>query len=140
MSYDTSVLAAEHILALSAQISRALGEAREEIDALNVFPVPDSDTGTNLALTFDEAHDVLTHFYRDSPGATVSEAAAVYRRALLMAARGNSGVIMSQLCGAMLRKLDEPPGSRFLRHSPLPWSLPPMPPTPRSETPKKAPS
>lgn len=110
MSYDTSVLAAEHILALSAQISRALGEAREEIDALNVFPVPDSDTGTNLALTFDEAHDVLTHFYRDSPGATVSEAAAVYRRALLMAARGNSGVIMSQLCGAMLRKLDEPPG------------------------------
>ncbi|MFT4011113.1 MAG: DAK2 domain-containing protein, partial [Nocardioidaceae bacterium] len=103
-----SLVTPEHLGGLSAEIVRALGEAREEIDALNVFPVPDGDTGTNLFLTFDEAHDVLQSYREEHPGAGIGEVALAYKKALLLSARGNSGVIMSQLFGAMLRRLADP--------------------------------
>ena len=72
---------------------QALGEARQEIDALNVFPVPDGDTGTNLYLTIEAALQEVAGL----PGATVAEAAAAFARGALLGARGNSGVIMSQV-------------------------------------------
>ena len=66
---------------------------RVEIDALNVFPGPDGDTGTNLFLTFDGAVErMLTH---DPHGA--GDLLAAFAKALLWTARGNSGVILSQL-------------------------------------------
>ena len=73
-----------------------LGAAREEIDALNVYPVPDGDTGTNLYLTFEAARQALV----DSESTTLVGALTVFARGALLGARGNSGVILSQLMRA----------------------------------------
>ena len=75
----------------------ALGEAREAIDALNVFPVPDGDTGTNMFLTLDRAMEALLakgSVHIDSP---LSTALTEFTHETLLAARGNSGVLLSQL-------------------------------------------
>ncbi|ROO83371.1 hypothetical protein EDD29_0874 [Actinocorallia herbida] len=75
----------------------ALGRARTEIDALNVFPVPDRDTGTNLHLTLLAGAEAVEALPRDAPPAEVWRALG---RGALVGARGNSGVIVSQvLCG-----------------------------------------
>ncbi len=64
-----------------------------EIDALNVFPVPDGDTGTNMSLTFNAGvMDALS-----CGSENVCEIAKVLSKGLLMGARGNSGVITSQI-------------------------------------------
>jgi len=81
----------------------AFASRRAEIDALNVFPVPDGDTGTNLDLTFDAALDAARTAYerRESTAGPSSPELAdeseVFARELLLAARGNSGVILSQI-------------------------------------------
>jgi uncharacterized protein len=77
----------------------ALAEAREEIDALNVYPVPDGDTGTNMYLTVAAARDAFREATRDS-GDLVTGLAGL-RRGALLGARGNSGVILSQMLGAV---------------------------------------
>ena len=64
-----------------------------EIDALNVFPVPDGDTGTNMNLTF--SNGVKDALKEDAP--TVGKICKTLSRGLLMGARGNSGVITSQI-------------------------------------------
>ena len=66
---------------------------RERIDNLNVFPVPDGDTGTNMTLTARAAADALSR----SEAASVAEMTHELTRACLLGARGNSGVILSQL-------------------------------------------
>ncbi|QZY85756.1 DAK2 domain-containing protein [Exiguobacterium acetylicum] len=63
------------------------------VDSLNVFPVPDGDTGTNMNLTMTSGAKEAGKSTSDS----VSEVANVFARGLLMGARGNSGVILSQL-------------------------------------------
>jgi uncharacterized protein len=70
-----------------------LGEAREQIDALNVFPVPDGDTGTNVFLTFEAAARAVAAAPATTPLGVLSRLMA---RAALLGARGNSGVILSQ--------------------------------------------
>ena len=73
-----------------------LAEARSEIDALNVFPVPDGDTGTNLFLTLKSAwHGLEGAGGHD--GVSLAAAAAATTRGALVGARGNSGVIMAQM-------------------------------------------
>ncbi|WP_328326408.1 DAK2 domain-containing protein [Kribbella sp. NBC_00382] len=77
-----------------------LGRARVEIDELNVYPVPDGDTGTNLYLTWEAACDALP-----AGNLTFAEAVQAFGRGALLGARGNSGVITSQLvraCGLRL--------------------------------------
>ncbi|MDX6248406.1 MAG: fatty acid kinase, partial [Kribbellaceae bacterium] len=77
-----------------------LGRARLEIDELNVYPVPDGDTGTNLYLTWEAACDALPQ-----GELTFAEAVQAFGRGALLGARGNSGVIASQLvraCGLRL--------------------------------------
>jgi DAK2 domain fusion protein YloV len=72
----------------------ALGRTRGEIDALNVFPVPDGDTGTNLHLTVLAAAEAVEAL------PTGADAAATWRalaQGALLGARGNSGVILSQV-------------------------------------------
>lgn len=64
-----------------------------EIDTLNVFPVPDGDTGTNMSMTFSNGYDEVAKCTSES----VSEVAKIFSRGLLMGARGNSGVITSQI-------------------------------------------
>jgi uncharacterized protein len=71
----------------------AIEAARARIDDLNVYPVPDGDTGTNLALTIAAIDDALGDADDRAPAAL----AAVARRAALLGARGNSGVILSQI-------------------------------------------
>ncbi len=82
----------------------ALAARRTEIDGLNVFPVPDGDTGTNLYLTFDAAIDAVVSAH-ESAGilgdATLVQECRTLKRAILLSARGNSGVIVSQLVGGL---------------------------------------
>ncbi|HYJ57160.1 MAG TPA: DAK2 domain-containing protein, partial [Mycobacterium sp.] len=75
----------------------ALGRARAEIDALNVFPVPDGDTGTNLFLTFEAGVSAAAADQR----ADLAALTATFARGALLGARGNSGVIVSQLFRGM---------------------------------------
>ncbi|HZT16335.1 MAG TPA: DAK2 domain-containing protein [Gaiellaceae bacterium] len=71
----------------------AIEAHRERIDDLNVYPVPDGDTGTNLALTVRAVADALAAGGPDDREALARESA----RAALLGARGNSGVILSQI-------------------------------------------
>lgn len=89
------VLTGESIWRWAVASREALIRSRVEIDALNVFPVPDGDTGTNLYLTMDAACSE----FEGSGGAPsgAAEAAALLARGALLGARGNSGVIMSQI-------------------------------------------
>lgn len=73
-----------------------------EIDALNVFPVPDGDTGTNMSLTFNAGvKDALACTSDD-----VCDIAKVLSKGLLMGARGNSGVITSQIFRGLYQGVD----------------------------------
>ena len=83
----------------------ALGAAREEIDALNVYPVPDGDTGTNMYLTVSAARDAVREATGGDPGADPGEALAAFSRGALLGARGNSGVILSEMMRAIARRL-----------------------------------
>ena len=76
-----------------AAASKALSARKEEINRLNVFPVPDGDTGTNMTLTIGAAAAEMRKKHYD----TVGQAAAGTASALLRGARGNSGVILSLL-------------------------------------------
>jgi DAK2 domain fusion protein YloV len=71
-----------------------LGRAREEIDAMNVFPVADGDTGTNLFLTMEAATEAVEVLLE---GASAGECVRALVRGALVGARGNSGVILSQM-------------------------------------------
>nr|WP_269206716.1 DAK2 domain-containing protein [Streptococcus equi] len=70
-----------------------LGKQAEYVNSLNVFPVPDGDTGTNMSMTMDNGAKEVA----DKPASTVGEVGQILSKGLLMGARGNSGVITSQL-------------------------------------------
>ncbi|MBC8505777.1 MAG: DAK2 domain-containing protein [Anaerolineales bacterium] len=75
---------------------------QELVNALNVFPVPDGDTGTNMVLTMQSAFDEI----KDSPEEHVGKTANDLAQGALMGARGNSGVILSQIWRGFARALD----------------------------------
>ena len=79
----------------------ALHANMQAINELNVFPVPDGDTGTNMGLTLNNAAVEL----RKKSFSTIDEAAACVASALLRGARGNSGVILSLLFRGISRRL-----------------------------------
>ncbi len=82
------------------------------VNALNVFPVPDGDTGTNMLLTMKSALHEITAANAN----TVGEVARAAAHGALMGARGNSGVILSQILRGVARSLDDQPtitGQRF---------------------------
>lgn len=81
----------------------ALSRARAEIDALNVFPVADSDTGTNAYFTFARGQAALDDVPAD---ASLADTVKAYSRALLINAKGNTGVISSQLARAFFHEID----------------------------------
>ncbi|WP_445257615.1 DAK2 domain-containing protein [Nocardioides aurantiacus] len=82
----------------------ALAAAREEVDALNVYPVPDGDTGTNMFLTVEAAREALLARLEEEPD-DLRGAMRAYAHGALLGARGNSGVILSQLVGALVRRI-----------------------------------
>ena len=73
--------------------AKKLHSNAKAVDSLNVFPVPDGDTGTNMNLTLTSGVDELSR----KESVRISDAAAALAKGLLMGARGNSGVILSQL-------------------------------------------
>lgn len=70
-----------------------LGNQAEYVNSLNVFPVPDGDTGTNMGMTIENGAKAVA----DQPASTVGQVGQTLSKGLLMGARGNSGVITSQL-------------------------------------------
>ncbi|MGA9920864.1 MAG: DAK2 domain-containing protein [Candidatus Dormiibacterota bacterium] len=76
------------------QALQRLAEQKTHINELNVFPVPDGDTGTNMHLTLEAAWREVNQLPEDAPISAVTKAAA---HGSLMGARGNSGVILSQV-------------------------------------------
>ena len=87
----------------------ALTAARQEIDDLNVYPVPDGDTGTNLQLTMAAATEAVLQ----APADLAATVRALVHGSLL-GARGNSGVILSQLLRGLCEAMTEPIGPEQL--------------------------
>jgi len=83
----------QRVLELARGALAAIEAARQRVDDLNVYPVPDGDTGTNLTLTLRAMVDSLEASTADDRAALAAEVS----RAALMGARGNSGVILSQI-------------------------------------------
>ncbi|MCI2106107.1 MAG: DAK2 domain-containing protein [Intestinimonas sp.] len=81
----------------------SINSQKQQINELNVFPVPDGDTGTNMSLTIGMAASELAK----SPISEVGRAAAVNAGALLRGARGNSGVILSLLFRGFAKSLKD---------------------------------
>ena len=73
--------------------STRLNKQAEYVNSLNVFPVPDGDTGTNMGMTIENGAKEVA----DKSASTVGEVAGIFAKGFLMGARGNSGVITSQL-------------------------------------------
>ena len=89
MSNITTSLFQEMVQAASTR----LGNQAEYVNSLNVFPVPDGDTGTNMGMTIENGAKEVAN----KPASTVGEVGQILSKGLLMGARGNSGVITSQL-------------------------------------------
>ena len=89
------------------QSLEALGEARAAIDALNVFPVPDGDTGTNMFLTFEAACAAVAEACDQTPSASLERVADAMTTGALLGARGNSGVILAQIVKGVASVLAE---------------------------------
>ena len=89
MSNITTSLFQEMVQAASTRLNKQA----EYVNSLNVFPVPDGDTGTNMGMPIENGAKEVA----DKPASTVGEAASILAKGLLMGARGNSGVITSQL-------------------------------------------
>jgi DAK2 domain fusion protein YloV len=99
VSSDGVLLTVPQARALLAAGFQALEERKQEINDLNVYPVPDGDTGTNLALTMRSLIDAAAKM---PESLSEGELCAALSQAALMGARGNSGVILSQIIrGAM---------------------------------------
>ena len=90
---------------LKSMVSAALVWLRKhqaEVNALNVFPVPDGDTGTNMTLTMTSAWNEIADVQEENIGRLAGKVA----HGALMGARGNSGVILSQILRGFARGLD----------------------------------
>ncbi|MET9855210.1 DAK2 domain-containing protein [Streptomyces sp. NPDC006450] len=109
-------LNAAAVHAWSSLALAALGRAREDIDAINVYPVADADTGTNLYLTAESADrelgDLLATVTDGTAGASLPEAVRAFAHGALIGARGNSGTILAQLLRGVADVLGDEPAGR----------------------------
>src|SRR3989304_1280825 len=97
--YPVNGRAVKHL----AEAAYAWLEANKQtVNALNVFPVPDGDTGTNMVLTMKSAIEELNKV----PESKAGEMLAALAQGALMGARGNSGVILSQLWRGFARSVE----------------------------------
>ena len=93
-----------HLLAKMAQGGAAqLRSNAEEVNKLNVFPVPDGDTGDNMRMTIESGVAALENINSDN----LAEVINTFSHGMLLGARGNSGVILSQLFAGMAKGLNE---------------------------------
>lgn len=109
-------LDAEAVRTWSSLAVAALGRAREDIDAINVYPVADADTGTNLYLTAESADRALDEAFgkvtEGTPQTSLAQAVRAYAHGALIGARGNSGTILAQLLRGVADVLGDEPGAR----------------------------
>lgn len=91
------------VRSLISSAAAALKDRRDEVDRLNVFPVPDGDTGTNMSLTMDA---VLAEIAKVPSAAGAAEVGHAVTQGSLMGARGNSGVILSQILRGLCATID----------------------------------
>jgi uncharacterized protein len=106
-------LTASDLRAVVSGYAAALGEHRSAINRLNVYPVPDGDTGTNMALTLESVVAEL-----EGTGDDLSSVCKAISHGSLMGARGNSGVILSQILRGItevVRDLDDIDGAAMAR-------------------------
>ncbi|MFB7174611.1 DAK2 domain-containing protein [Streptomyces sp. NPDC056254] len=105
-------LDAETVRTWSSLALAALGRARDDIDAINVYPVADADTGTNLYLTAESADRALAETLDGAAAAPASlpEAVRAWAHGALLGARGNSGTILAQLLRGVADVLGAEPG------------------------------
>ncbi|MFF6957557.1 DAK2 domain-containing protein [Streptomyces sp. NPDC008317] len=108
-------LDASAVLAWCRLSLQALGRAREEIDAINVYPVADGDTGTNLYLTFESAAQAVEAVFDAHATAaasatrpTLPDVLRAMSHGALIGARGNSGTILAQLLRGMNEAVASP--------------------------------
>ena len=99
MSNITTSLFQEMVQAGATRLSKQA----EYVNSLNVFPVPDGDTGTNMGMTIENGAKEVS----DKPASTVGQVASIFAKGLLMGARGNSGVITSQLFRGFSQAVDD---------------------------------
>ena len=99
----TQQITGELFKVMMINAAAAIENHKQEINELNVFPVPDGDTGTNMSLTMGAAEKALAAM---TPG-TLGHATEVAAAALLRGARGNSGVILSLLFRGFSRRLKD---------------------------------
>src|SRR3954452_5881551 len=105
---DSSIERFKRVVAVACA---QLEERRQEINDLNVFPVADGDTGDNMALTMRHVLDELDRLGKEGDGDPARpEIVHHVARAALMGARGNSGVILSQIVRGAAEELATPPG------------------------------
>ncbi|GAA2638364.1 DAK2 domain-containing protein [Streptomyces spororaveus] len=107
------VLDADAVRTWSSLALAALGRAREDIDAINVYPVADADTGTNLYLTAESADRGLADAFPEVTDGTaptsLAEAVRAWAHGALVGARGNSGTILAQLLRGVADVLGDEP-------------------------------
>src|SRR4030066_2470767 len=90
---ETNSIAGQVLRDMFSTATSWLEKSSADIDALNVFPVPDGDTGTNMMLTM---RATMEEAYR-APDHSAAGVANAMAKGALMGARGNSGVILSQI-------------------------------------------
>ena len=93
---------------LVSSAALALKERKDEVNRLNVFPVPDGDTGTNMSLTMDV---VVSEVAKLPDGADAAAVCHAVTHGSLMGARGNSGVILSQILRGICEGIDGADGA-----------------------------
>src|SRR5438093_7537651 len=96
------ILGAPELRRATLAALEAFRSRQDEIDAANVYPVPDGDTGTNLVLTMNAVAEALAPV-PDDPR-PIAQAVA---RGSLMGARGNSGVILAQVLRGLTELVDD---------------------------------
>ncbi|EKU50428.1 fatty acid kinase catalytic subunit FakA [Staphylococcus massiliensis] len=85
------------------QGAQNLSNNADMVDALNVYPVPDGDTGTNMNLSMTSGRDEV----QENPATHIGQLGKTFSKGLLMGARGNSGVILSQLFRGFSKQLEQ---------------------------------
>lgn len=102
MGGSMNILNGQQLKSMLQSGAHNLSNHHAEIDALNVFPVPDGDTGTNMSMTFNSGVKEVV----DSGNDELSIIAKILSKGLLMGARGNSGVILSQIFRGFYQGID----------------------------------
>lgn len=92
----------QHFLSMVENASVRLQNEKAYVDSLNVFPVPDGDTGTNMSMTFTAAVEEI----RKMTSTSIGEVSKAMAKGALMGARGNSGVILSQIFRGIAKGLE----------------------------------